>query len=113
MGGKLGVTFTSFEYSPTDSPYWVLGTDYTSYAVVWSCSDFGLFNTQLLWILTREREPSAEAINSAFAIIDDNNLNRNKLRATAQIRCDTTAMIPIYKYICWMSAQIKLIMTIF
>lgn len=29
-----------------DAPYWVLGTDYENYSVVWSCSNFGLFSTR-------------------------------------------------------------------
>lgn len=28
-----------------DAPYWVLDTDYDKYAVVWSCTNFGLFST--------------------------------------------------------------------
>lgn len=42
--------------APTNSNYWVLGTDYTTYSIVWSCSNFALFNTRKLlrnvvWIL--------------------------------------------------------------
>jgi hypothetical protein len=29
-----------------DAPYWVLGTDYDNYAVIWSCSNFGIFSTR-------------------------------------------------------------------
>ena len=37
-----------------DAPYSVLSTDYQSYALVYSCSDyFGLFHIDFAWILAR------------------------------------------------------------
>lgn len=44
---KLIVTFPTLPL-PVDAPYWVLDTDYTSYAVVWSCSNFGVFRWVIL-----------------------------------------------------------------
>jgi len=85
--GALGVTFASTTTPPTTANYLVLGTDYSSYSVVWSCNDFGFFNTQFLWILTREREASESVVNAAIAVIDSNNLNKNKLRITDQSNC--------------------------
>jgi len=84
---KLGLTFAGSPFSPRDAPYWVLGTDYTSYAIVWSCNSYGILNSQILWILTRERSPSDATINLALAVIDKNGLNKNKLRLTDQSNC--------------------------
>lgn len=36
---KLSVTDADNPTDVTDSNYWVLDTDYTSYAVVWSCTN--------------------------------------------------------------------------
>lgn len=48
--------------------YRVVATDYTSWAAVYSCSLFlGLFRTETVWILTRERYPSDALLNAAFA----------------------------------------------
>lgn len=39
---KLSVVFPSVSM-PFDAPYWILDTDYHTYAVVWSCTNFGIF----------------------------------------------------------------------
>ena len=105
----LDPIFKFFIEPPTEGNYLVLGTDYDSYAVVWSCtpsllSNFRKFfvyisridekyewnrslHTELLWILTRDREPSEAVINSAMAVIESNNLNTSKLRITNQSNC--------------------------
>ncbi|KAI9560119.1 hypothetical protein GHT06_014129 [Daphnia sinensis] len=85
--GKLGVTFPSIPFAPVDSPYWVLGTDYTSYSVVWSCTNRGFFNSQIAWILTRDQFPSTETINTALAVMASNGINQNKLEITNQKNC--------------------------
>ena len=35
--------------------YWVIDTDYTSYTLVYSCSQFLFFNAQYFWILSRTK----------------------------------------------------------
>lgn len=81
--GKLSVAF--FGQQADESNYWVLDTDYTSYTVVWSCQDriFNL-NTQFLWILTRERFPSAATIETALGVVRTRGLDESRLSLTTQ-----------------------------
>lgn len=44
---RLTISMFITVVAPTDAPYWVLGTDYTSYAVVWSCNSYGIVNSQV------------------------------------------------------------------
>lgn len=58
-GAKCKVYFT-----PTiGADYRVLSTDYTNYAVVYSCTEItSLLKLEMAWLLTRERTPSTEVI---------------------------------------------------
>ncbi|KAF2356922.1 Lipocalin/cytosolic fatty-acid binding domain [Trinorchestia longiramus] len=91
--GKLSVSFSSetpyenMANEVTDSNYWVLDTDYTSYAVVWSCRNALIFNTQFLWVLTRERNPPTTLINRALAVIKERGLDATRLSITQQTGC--------------------------
>nr|CAH0104873.1 unnamed protein product [Daphnia galeata] len=87
--GKLGVTFASIPFAPVDAPYWVLGTDYTSYSVVWSCTNKkgNLFNSQIAWILTRAQFPSQNIIDTALAVLAANGISQNPLSITNQKNC--------------------------
>ncbi|XP_063224671.1 apolipoprotein D-like [Bacillus rossius redtenbacheri] len=52
--GKMTVNFS---YNGLDTPYWVLGTDYVEYAVVWSCMLTGTHEyTGYAWVLGRSKE---------------------------------------------------------
>ena len=89
--GKLIVNFDgqpSFAQS-TSTNYNILNTDYDSYAVVYSCSQkfFGLLKSELLWILTRERNPSASVIGNATAIIESQGIDTKRLKKTRQTNC--------------------------
>ncbi|XP_037960586.1 apolipoprotein D-like [Teleopsis dalmanni] len=82
---KLYVTFDNI---PAGSDYWVLGTDYTSYAVVYSCVDIlGLLHTKVIWILTRDRFPSDEVVKTAQDVITSKQLSLNMLQKTEQNNC--------------------------
>eukprot|EP01080_Neovahlkampfia_damariscottae_P001715 gene1715-484_t len=47
--GKLLTSFFPGVYFP----YWVLDTDYESYAVVWSCFQLGMSSKRNVWIISR------------------------------------------------------------
>ncbi len=49
-----------------DGNYWVLGTDYVSYAAVYACRDimFGTSRAEVAWILTRKPKPSRETVRN-------------------------------------------------
>ena len=51
--------------------YRVLSTDYENYSIVYSFSKFLCFESELVWILTRERNPSEEAVQKYFRIMNE------------------------------------------
>lgn len=62
-GAKCKVQFTQ-PYVPILADYRVLSTDYTNYAVVYSCTQVAsALKFEMAWLLTRERTPSAELIS--------------------------------------------------
>ncbi|XP_014481899.1 PREDICTED: apolipoprotein D-like [Dinoponera quadriceps] len=83
---KLTVTFPSLPL-PIDAPYWVLDSDYKSYAVVWSCTNLGVFNIRNVWILTREPKPPIAVLEKAYQVIDKNNISRAYFIRTDQKNC--------------------------
>ena len=65
--GKCFVNFNPFNSDLNKDPnYNILLTDYTSYSVVYSCSDtwLGTSNFQNLWILSRTETMSDDLYNS-------------------------------------------------
>ncbi|KAG8227697.1 hypothetical protein J437_LFUL005398 [Ladona fulva] len=82
--------FHAIRIVPFDAPYWILDTDYDNYAVVWSCTDFGLFNTRNAWILTREKHPSLEVMQKAYAVLDKSGVSRAFFIRTDQRNCPVT-----------------------
>ncbi|XP_034100640.1 apolipoprotein D isoform X1 [Drosophila albomicans] len=84
---QLAVTFSKNQVA-NKANYLVLGTDYESYAVVYSCTALTpLAHLKLVWILTREREPTTATINDAHKILDDNKISQTVLINTLQKNC--------------------------
>ncbi|KAL4713876.1 hypothetical protein ACJJTC_015530 [Scirpophaga incertulas] len=83
---KLEVHFPSVPGN-FGAPYWVVETDYTSYALVWSCNDFSLFHTSTSWILTRARNPHSTVIENAYAAANKNHITRELYMKTDQKNC--------------------------
>ncbi|KAG7155910.1 apolipoprotein D-like [Homarus americanus] len=90
---KLSVTFNNVMIpgltgARSDGNYWVLDTNYSNYAIVWSCEDMGFFHTQLLWILMRNRKPNASAVQRVKDIITSRGLRTSYLQVTDQTNCN-------------------------
>ncbi|KAM7356721.1 apolipoprotein D-like [Cochliomyia hominivorax] len=85
---KLLVIFPVSPVYTVSSNYWVLDTDYCTYSVVYSCEP--LSNDQhstIVWILTRERFPSQETIDTAINVLKKNNIPLEPLTITKQKGC--------------------------
>ncbi|KAF0289102.1 Apolipoprotein D [Amphibalanus amphitrite] len=84
---KLRVNFEGVPSFGSDANYIVLDTDYTQYAIVWSCSSLKLFNTQFLFVLTREQFPSPYLVKHIMKRIRHFGLDTGKLQKTDQKNC--------------------------
>ncbi|MEQ2214603.1 hypothetical protein XENOCAPTIV_013862, partial [Xenoophorus captivus] len=76
--------FTPLQVTPY-SPYWVLTTDYTSVAVVYSCTDIlRLFHVDYAWILSRSRFLPAETVRYAKQLLVREGIDISRMKATDQ-----------------------------
>ncbi|KAF0306847.1 Apolipoprotein D [Amphibalanus amphitrite] len=85
--GRLRVVATNLPSLGTGPNYIVVDTDYSSYAAVWSCADFKLFNLQTLQILTRHRRPEPHLVADLRHRLRYYGLNTEKLAKTNQEDC--------------------------
>ncbi|KAK9875349.1 hypothetical protein WA026_007747 [Henosepilachna vigintioctopunctata] len=72
--------------------YYVLGTDYETYAVVYACPSYQLvvyyLNYQNVWVLTRDRNPSQQVLKNAQEAFKRNTfLQKWRLRNSNQRGC--------------------------
>lgn len=81
-----------FELSFTDATeanYFVLGTDYDTFAIVHSCSQSSrLNNFQFAWILSRTRTMSFATNRLVNQILSANGVSRSPFRETRQFNCE-------------------------
>ncbi|XP_014269584.1 apolipoprotein D-like [Maylandia zebra] len=87
------VLSVNFFKGVADGPYWVLSTDYQSYSLVYSCSDFfGVFNIDFAWILARTRTLTEDAIKQLHEKLTAAGVNVNRLEVSNQTACDVMVM---------------------
>uniref|UniRef100_A0A8C2XAQ8 Apolipoprotein D n=1 Tax=Cyclopterus lumpus TaxID=8103 RepID=A0A8C2XAQ8_CYCLU len=78
----LGVSFFK------DGPYWVLSTDYRSYSLVYSCTDYFLFHVDFAWILARTRVLTEDVMSRLRDTLSSAGVDVNRLAASNQTGCD-------------------------
>ncbi|KAG8037729.1 hypothetical protein G9C98_005940 [Cotesia typhae] len=85
--GKLKIAFPSAYANKVISPYWVLGTDYKSFATIWSCLEYDSYHFQYVWILGKEEHPAASVVKAAMRILKINGLDDIPMADTNQNNC--------------------------
>lgn len=71
----------------------MLSTDYQSYSLVYSCSDFfGVFNIDFVWILARTRTLTEDVIKQLHEKLTAAGVNVNRLEVSNQTACDVMVM---------------------
>ncbi|XP_071751516.1 apolipoprotein D-like [Centroberyx gerrardi] len=84
----LAVSF----FKGIEDPYWVLSTDYRSYALVYSCSNYlGLFHIDFAWILARTRALTDDIISQQRDKLAAAGVDINRLTVSNQTGCDAMA----------------------
>ncbi|KAK5878000.1 hypothetical protein CesoFtcFv8_025453 [Champsocephalus esox] len=79
----------SFFKGVPDSPYWVLSTDYQSYSLVYSCTDYyGSFHIDFAWILARTRLLNREVVSQLHDELVSAGVNINNLLVSDQAGCE-------------------------
>ncbi|XP_061776797.1 apolipoprotein D-like [Nerophis ophidion] len=78
---KLQVSF--FEDTPP-GPYWVLASDYSNYALVYSCTDFGVAHVDSAWILSRRPTIAEETLEELQSTLMSIGVRVDKLLSTNQ-----------------------------
>uniref|UniRef100_A0A3B4A9I1 Apolipoprotein D n=1 Tax=Periophthalmus magnuspinnatus TaxID=409849 RepID=A0A3B4A9I1_9GOBI len=82
----------SFFKGLPDSPYMVLSTDYSSYSLVYSCSDYlGLFHIDFAWILSRTRQLNSATVSQLRDTLSTMGVDVNRLLVTDQTGCEAMA----------------------
>ncbi|XP_062548623.1 apolipoprotein D-like [Armigeres subalbatus] len=85
--GKYTVLYQSFPYNYNAS-FMILDTDYTNFAVIYSCSTIGpVGHTVSAWVLARERLPAGPALQRAYGVLDKYRINRAFFVKTMQDDC--------------------------
>lgn len=70
------------------SPYWILSTDYSSVAVVYSCTDIlRIFHIEYAWILGRSRFLPPETVRYAQDLLLTEGVDLFRMTATDQTGC--------------------------
>jgi len=73
---------------PTTGLYYIMYSDYRNYTVLWSCTSYGLFHTDIVWVLGRERDLTATSRGELYNLLYELNINIDRLTLTKHERCE-------------------------
>lgn len=89
------MTYVSCDFTSSDAPpapYWVLSTDYDSYTLVHSCTNFGILHAEFAWIMSRQPTLPEETLEELHSTLSSIGVNINKLLTTNQDSVYCSAM---------------------
>ncbi|XP_069678137.1 apolipoprotein D-like isoform X1 [Periplaneta americana] len=90
ISSKIPATSKWGNDKPTvwSSSYWVLGTDYDRYVVLWGClvEDTGTIRP-LSWVSSRQKNLDEDAMREVEEILTQNGLNRSQYEEVSQTDC--------------------------
>lgn len=92
---RPGVFLVSYPYSViprADSDYYVIGTDYENYAVLFSCSNTFFFKAQNAWILSRKSVLEESLLEEAKSYLKAEGISTSFLVSTTQT-CGASAIL--------------------
>ncbi|GJQ87777.1 hypothetical protein Trydic_g18636 [Trypoxylus dichotomus] len=72
---------------PFAGTYQVIATDYDSYAVIWSCSDYTLLYRDFIWIFGRNREIDVNTRATAYDFLTKRGIDTDRLLITGGNAC--------------------------
>ncbi|KAF6206400.1 hypothetical protein GE061_017633 [Apolygus lucorum] len=76
--------------APGSGKYIVLDTDYTDYALIYSCTDLRLVHADFIWVLGRGNDISVDARTVVYSTLDKSKINRDRLLLTNNKDCTST-----------------------
>ncbi|KAJ3611533.1 hypothetical protein NHX12_021548 [Muraenolepis orangiensis] len=77
-----------FSYFTPYAPYWVVTTDYSTVAVVYSCTDIlHVFHVDYAWILGRSRFIDPKTVQYAKQLLAGEGVDIYRMKATDQMGC--------------------------
>nr|CAI5858845.1 unnamed protein product [Callosobruchus analis] len=74
-------------YLPGSGYYQVLRTDYGNYAIIYSCNDYGIAHTDLIWIWGRRKELNAEMRSDIYGLLAEYRLDSERLTLSKNANC--------------------------
>ncbi|XP_063701908.1 apolipoprotein D [Culicoides brevitarsis] len=75
---------------PGSGKYQVLYTDYDNFAILWSCSNFGIAFTDQIWLLGREKDYTLEIRTKIYDALRQLGLDSDRLIVSKNKDCPNT-----------------------
>ncbi|KAK9873424.1 hypothetical protein WA026_022488 [Henosepilachna vigintioctopunctata] len=88
---KFEVNIPTIKMDPP-FPFWIVSTDYNSYAIVWSCRELKLKRNKMsmrrLWLVTRDKKPADDILEKMHKIVLAQGLDDSHLELTDNTDCN-------------------------
>ncbi|XP_044753792.1 apolipoprotein D-like isoform X2 [Coccinella septempunctata] len=75
------------KYLPASGAYQILDTDYDTYAILWSCSDYLIAHNDMIWIWGRQKELNVTTRANIYEILEMYQLDPERLTLPKNGNC--------------------------